>query len=194
MKKKYHFTEEMDDEIRRVYRDEIDIKTRRHTGYLKALAKRLEMPPWMISKRATQIGALATQKKEPNWTQKERDILQRVAHLSLHRIQFTLKRNGYPRTQQGIQIERKKQRFLQKLNGHSARSVARCFGVDPKTVQRWISVGWLKATQRDTSRTPRQGEIFYIKDKWIRDFVVDSISIIDFRKVDKYWLVDLLTN
>ena len=138
MKKKYHFTEEMDDEIRRVYQEEIDIKTRRYTGYLKGLSKRFGIPPWTISKRATTIGALATQRKEPNWTQSELNILQRASHLSLHRIQFILKKNGYRRTQQGIQIKRKQERFLQNLNGHSARSVARCFGVDPKTVQRWI--------------------------------------------------------
>ena len=55
-------------------------------------------------------------------------------------------------------------------------------------------MGWLKASQRDTSRTPRQGEIFYIKDQWIREFIIESVSIIDFRKVDKYWFVDILAH
>ena len=35
MKKKYHFTEEIDAEIRRVYREEVGIRSKRHTGYLK---------------------------------------------------------------------------------------------------------------------------------------------------------------
>lgn len=194
MNKKYHFTEEMDDEIRRVYRDGIGMRYKRNTGYLKKLSKRMGVPAWVISQRATEIGALPTQRKEPRWTQEEIDILQQSAHLSLHAIQVRIKKAGYWRTQQGIQIRRCQEQFLQNLDGHSATAVARCFGVNPKTVQRWISVGWLKTTTRESARPVEQGPLFYIKDKWIREFIVESVAVIDFRKLDKYWLVDLLTN
>lgn len=184
----------MDDEIRRVYQDGIGMRFKRNTGYLKKLSERMGFPGWVISQRATEIGALPTQRREPRWTQEEVDILQQFAHLSLHAIQVRIKKAGYRRTHQGIRIKRTQMRFLQNLDGHSATAVARCFGVTPKTVQRWISVGWLKATRRESVRPVEQGALYYIEDEWIREFIIDSVSVIDFRKLDKYWLVDLLAN
>ena len=35
--------------------------------------------------------------------------------------------------------------------------------------------------------------MYYIKDKWVKNFIVENVNIIDFRKVDKYWLVGILT-
>ena len=35
---------------------------------------------------------------------------------------------------------------------------------------------------------------WWIKRKHVRDFVAESIGIIDIRKVDKVWFVDLLVN
>ena len=194
MNKKYFFTEQIDDMIREVYRDKINIRSKLHTGYLKDLSKRLGIPDWRISKRAVELGAMASQKKEPNWSDRELRILQSSAHLSLPRIQVNLNKLGFHRTQQGIQQKRKHMRFLQNLNGNSISSVAECFGVDKKTVVRWIKNGLLKSTRRETTRTAEQGELFFIKDKWIREFVVDSVAVIDFRKIDKYWVVDLLAN
>lgn len=194
MKQKYFFTDEMDDRIREVYQQEVGMKSKLHTGYLKKLSFAFGIPPWTISKRACKLGVLPTQRKEPNWADHELKILESSAHLSVPRIQNNLKKYGYSRTHQGILIKRKEMRFLKNLNGHSARSVAECFGVDPKTVMRWIEQGWLKATKRETNRAKSQGELFFIKDKWIKKFIVHSVSVVDFRKIDKYWLVDLLAN
>ncbi len=194
MRKKYHFTEEIDARIRRVYQEEVGMKSKLHTGYLKKLGKELNMPSWRISKRATELGVLPTKKKEPNWSDQELKILYTSAHLSLGMIQKNLKKLGFHRTQQGIQQKRKHMRFLQNLHGHSAASVAIGFGVDKKTAVRWIENGWLKATRRETTRNEGKANLFYIKDKWIREFIIESVAIIDFRKLDKYWIVDILAN
>lgn len=194
MKKKYHFTEEIDARIRRVYQEEVGMRSILHTGYLKELSKELGMPNWRISKRATELGVLPTKRKEPNWSERELKILQSSAHLSLGRIQKNFKKCGFHRSQQGIQQKRKHMRYLQNLNGHSAASVAIAFGIDKKGVVRWIEKGWLKATRRETTRDEGNANMFFIKDKWIKAFIIDSVAVIDFRKLDKYWLVDLLTN
>ena len=69
----------------------------------------------------------------------------------------------------------------------------RAIGVDDHCITRWIGLGYLQAKRRGTDRTPQQGgDIWYIKDRWVRDFVVDHVNEIDIRKVDKYWFVDLL--
>lgn len=194
MKRKYHFTEEIDARIRQVYQEEIGMRSKLYTGYLKELSKELGMPNWRISKRATELGVLPTKKKEPNWSERELKILQSSAHLSLGRIQKNFKKYGFHRTQQGIQQKRKHMRYLQNLNGHKASAVAIGFGVDHKAVIRWIEKGWLKAARRETTRDEGKANMFYIKDKWLREFIIESVAIIDFRKLDKYWIVDLLVN
>ena len=194
MKKKYHFTEEIDARIRKAYQEEVGMKTKLHTGYLSKLSEELDMPSWRISKRATELGVLPTKKKEANWNTRELRILESSSHLSLSRIQKNLKRVGFQRTQQGIQQKRKHMRYLQNLNGHSAASVAVGFGIDKKGVVGRIEKGWLRASRRETTRDEGNANMYYIKDKWIKEFIVESVAVIDFRKLDKYWIVDILAN
>jgi len=84
--------------------------------------------------------------------------------------------------------------LLQDLDGQSATSLALCFGVDPKTVMRWIDNGWMRTEKRSGANGSRgKWDHFYIKDKWVKAFIVENVNVIDFRKVDKHWLVSLLT-
>jgi len=192
--KKYHFTPEMDDRIRVLYQNKVGMKSVAYKGYVQDLAAKFGMPRWRVSKRAVELGILPVQKKEPVWSEKELEILERSAHLTPGIIQKNLKKKGFSRTQMGIILKRKQMRFLKNLHGHSARSVAVCFGIDDHTIIRWIEKGWLKARKRGTERIKAQGgDHWFIKNKWIRDFIKESVSVIDFRKVDKYWLVDLLS-
>jgi len=187
MKKKHFFTAEMDADITKTYQEGVGIRSKRHTGYLKGLSQRIGIPPWRISKRAVELGILPTQKKEPNWTDRELKILELNSHLSLSRIKVNLKKYGFARTEQGIYQKRKSMRFVLALNDYNVASIAMCFGVDAHTVKRWIERKLLKSQKREGSR-------YYIKRLWIKKFIVENVSIIDFRKIDKYWLVDLLTN
>ena len=184
---KYPITPEMHNEIRRVYQNSA-------RGARTAYARKVSIPLWAITKYAMNQGWMEKQKKEPNWGATELKILGRNAHLSPTRIQFKLKQEGFKRTINGIVLKRKKMRMLQNLNGQSAASVADCFGVDIHFVLRAIKGGRLKATRRDTNRTDSQGgDIWYIKDRDIKEYVVDHLNEIDVRKVDKYWFVDILT-
>lgn len=163
-------------------------------GEIRDLAIRLGLPRWKVTRYAISQGFTAKQKKEPDWSQRELSILHQNAHLAASVIQKRLKKHGFCRTEVGIVIKRKRMRFLQNLNGHSARSVAECFGIDVHSVMRYIKNGWLVAKKRGTQRTEAQGgDSWYIKDKDIRDFVINSVAVVDFRKIDKYWLVDLLS-
>ena len=187
--RKYLVTPEAHEAIRRAYQGETG------NGEIRELAKALGLPRWKITKHAIDQGWITRSKKEPDWTERELGILERSAHRSPAIIQRHLARVGFHRSELGIVLKRKRMRFLQNLDGHSGRAVAECFGVDEHCVTRWISLGYLKAKQRGTKRTTIQGgDIYYIKDEWIREFVVNTVSEIDFRKVDKYWLVDLLTD
>jgi hypothetical protein len=62
-------------------------------------------------------------------------------------------------------------------------------------VTRWINAGQLKATLRGTARDERQnGDIYLIREKDVRRFVLEHPSDIDLRKVDQLWFLDMLTN
>ncbi|MBW2607721.1 MAG: hypothetical protein JRD05_08810 [Deltaproteobacteria bacterium] len=190
---KYSFTAEMDEQIRRLYLNDVGIKPVAYKGPVRDLALKFGMPRWRVSRRALELGILPVQKKEPNWSEKEIKILEHASQYTLQVIQRKLKAAGYSRSQMGILLKRRRMRFLNNLKGYSAESVAMCFGIDSHAVIRWIENGWLKAKKRGTNRTARQGgDQWYIKDKDIRDFIIDSAAVIDIRKVDKYWLIDLL--
>ena len=185
---KWAITPDMHDEIMAVYQGDTG------DGQVRDMAIRLGLPRWKVTRCAIDNGWTAKQKKEPDWSEKELKILERNAHLTPSVIQRRLRKYGYHRSEVGIVIKRKRMRFLQNLNGHSARTVSECFGIDIHSVARYIEKGWLKAQKRGTYRTAAQGgDIYYIKDKWIKDFIIENVAVIDFRKVDKYWLVNLLT-
>lgn len=184
---KWPITSEMHEQIKKLYRNNTG------NGEVAEYAKRIGYPRWKITRYAVTHGWLARQKKEPDWSEKELKILEYNAHLSPEAIQRRLVKYGYKRTECAIVLKRKRMRFLKNLNGQSANSLALCFGTDVKFITRAIKHGKLKAKKRGTKRIERQGgDHYHIKDKDIRAYIIGYVAEIDFRKIDKYWLVDLL--
>ncbi len=162
-------------------------------GEIAALSQKLGLPRWKISRHAISQGWVAKKRKEPEWTERELTILQRSAHLSPERIQVHLRKAGFARSVTGIVLKRKRMRMLKNIEGHSARDVAMCFGVESHVVTRWIRLGYLKARRRGTDRVKAQGgDHWFIKEKWMQEFVLNCLDEVDLRKVDKYWFVDLV--
>ena len=193
-KAKYIITPEMENEIRRVYREEVGMEPCcKGNDPVRRLAERLDLPRWKVTRTAIRLGLIATQKKELNWSPEELKILESHAHKCPEVIQQHLKKAGYKRSVTGIILKRKRLRLLQNLKGQSATSLAECFGVDMKTVQRWIRQGLIKTNKRELNRTKQQGgNAYYIKDRWVRDFIVKYPELIDLRKVEKHWFIDIL--
>lgn len=184
---KWPITPEMAEEIKRLY------QTDTGNGQVAALAKKWGYPRWKISRYVVIHGWVPTQPKEPDWSDEEKSILERNAHFSPEAIRRRLKNHGYVRSVSGIVNKRKRLRYCQNLNGQSAVKLALCFGTDAKFVTKAIQDGRLKAARRGTRRTERQGgDSYYIKDKDIRKYIIDNVHEIDFRKADKYWLIDIL--
>jgi len=184
---RYIITPEMHEKIKEIY------KTYTGNGEINALAQELRLPRWKITRYAITNGWIARQKKEPEWTEKEVHVLEQAAHLSPDRIRMRLKHYGFLRSTTGIVLKRRRMRFLANLKGQSARSVAECFGVEVKVITRAINLGQLKAGRRGTDRIPQQGgDMWFIKDSDIRAYIMDYLTEIDIRKVDKYWFVDVI--
>lgn len=186
-KVKHVVTPEMHKAIRTAY------ATGTGRNEINDLARIIGLPRWKVSRYAISQGWIARTNKEPDWTEKELEILERSAHRSPDVIQRHLKRAGFARSVTGIVLKRKRMRYLMNLEGQSARALAACFGIDEHTVTRWINRGQLRAMKRGLHRTPQQGgDIYLIKDDWVRAFILENVAEVDLRKVDKYWFVDMI--
>jgi hypothetical protein len=190
MKQKYTFTAAMDDEIRYVYRHQV----RRKQGQpVKDLSLKWGISMNRISARASALGVIAVERRRPPWTEEELAIVEKHGHKSPGAIRVRLKASGYVRSDTAIRQKLKEQNILQNLKGESVYALAECFGIHPKTISSWITRGLLHAKQRGTNRTEKQGgDAWFITTQDVRQFVKSHLAIIDFTKVDKYWLVDLL--
>jgi hypothetical protein len=174
----------------RVYREKQHTKKRQ---WIKELSRRFSIPAWKISRRARLIKAYEPRVKELPWSARELHILELNAMYVPEVIQRKLRARGFRRSVAGIDIKRDRMRFKEQQEPCSARAVSRCFGIDTHTVLSWIAKGWLKAAHKGTKRHGHQGgDEWIIKDKDIRNFIIDNIGVVDLRKVDKWWFVSVL--
>src|ERR1035441_4414152 len=139
-KRKYAFTDQIDQVIREIYLTHRDAK--KHPG-IPLLAKKVGMPHWALKKRARELGLART--KELPWSEAELGILARYAWMSDERIRLKLKAAGYSRTEPEIHLKLKRMRYKQDGSFYSAYSLAQALGIDPHAVTRWIKSGHLKA-------------------------------------------------
>ena len=186
---KYKITPEIRARIEKVY------KTDTGNGQVAALAKALGFPRWKVTRYAVEHGLTAKQQQQPDWSEAETELLQKLARYSPGRIRIKMKARGYTRSVNGIVLKMRRMKMRQNIKGHSARDVARCLGVHDHFVTRAIKAGRLSATKRGTARTERQGgDHWYILAQNLRQYILNHLHEIDIRKVDKYWFVDLLAN
>jgi len=185
-RRKYVFTNQIDQLIREVYLNHRDAKT----GFgIRPLAKKVGMPHWALKKRARELG-LARAKELP-WSEPELAILSRYAWMSDERIRLKLKDAGYARTVTGIHLKQKRMKFKHDGSFYSAYGLAKALGIDPHAVTRWIKTGHLKAKLRGTGRTPQQnGDSYLIQERDVRRFILKHPTDIDLRKVDQLWFLD----
>ena len=189
-RRKYIFTDQIDQLVREIYLNPPDAKTR---PGIRLLAQKVGMPHWALKKRARELGLART--KELPWNEPELEILARYAWMSDERIRLKLKAAGYTRTVTAIHLKLKRMRFKHDGNFYSACSLAQALGIDPHAVTRWIKSGHLKAKLRGTARTEQQnGDSYVIQEKDVRRFILEHPTDIDLRKVDQLWFLDLITN
>src|ERR1019366_9883518 len=189
-RRKYAFTDQIDQVIREVYFNHRDAKKR---PGIRLLAKKVGMPHWALKKRARELGLAPT--KELPWSEAELRILARYAWMSDERIRLKLKSAGYARTVTAIHLKLKRMRFKHDGSFYSASGLAQALGIDSHAVTRWIKSGHLKAKLRGTARTEQQnGDIYLIHEKDVRRFILEHPTDIDLRRVDQIWFLDLITN
>lgn len=189
-RRKYTFSDQIDQLIREIYFSPPDAKNR---PGIRLLAKKVGIPHWALKKRARVLGLART--KEKPWSEPELEILARHAWMSDERLRLKLKAAGYARSATAVHLKLRRMGFKQDGSFYSANSLAQALGIDPHAVTRWINKGHLKAKFRGTARGPQQnGDIYLIREKDVRRFILEHPSDIDLRKVDQLWFLDLVTN
>ena len=184
---KYFFASEMDKEILYTYSINIDNKPR-----VINLAKKFNMPRWAIYQRALKIGAVNSSHQKRPWEYDEIKILERNAHYAPLTIKKKLAKAGFHRSIASIVLKRKRMRLLSNLKGVSACLCAEFLGVDLHWVLNHISTGSLKA---EVIRRDREGKSnYYIKERNLRQFIINNPDVIDLRKVEKYYFIELVAN
>ena len=189
-RRKYVFTDQIDQFIREIYLSHPGAKTR---PGIRMLAKKVGIQHWALKKRARELGLART--KERPWSEPELEILARYAWMSDERIRLKLKDAGYSRSATGIHLKLRRMKFKQDPSFYSASGLAEALGIDSHAVSRWIRSGHLKAKLRGTARGEKQnGDIYVIREKDVRRFILKHPTEIDLRKVDQLWFLDLLTS
>jgi len=174
---KYPVTPEIAGLIKNVY------QTSTGNGEVKALARRIGYPRSRITKYAILQGWQPKTRKQPSWSPAEIRILEKYAYLGPDRIRLYLKKRGFERSISGIVLKRKRMRLLRNIDGHSARQVAECFGVNEHLITNAIKTGRLKAERRETGRTELQGgDIWFIRERDVKQYIIENIHELIFAK------------
>jgi hypothetical protein len=164
------------------------------SGSIKGLAKTINRTRQWIRARAIKLGVAVPRFKAPPWHPAEIEIIAEHPHLGPLALKWRLRKAGFERTE--VAIVRKLVLLGASMidpDHYTANGLSKLFGIDAKVVTGWIAKGWLGAARRGTIRTDQQGgDQWWISRDQVRRFVVGSVAVIDFRKLDKVWLVELL--
>lgn len=174
-------TDFIDAQIRRVY----EARTSRTMPELQVLARRIKWPDYAVRKRASQLGLSGT--REPAWTEKETQIVERLAWMCNRKIVERLRAAGFHRTETGVALKRKRLRAGANLPYFTARGLGECLGEDSHKVARWIERGWLPAKKSERK------EAWLIHENDVYRFLLEYPMEYELRKVDQLWFLDAIT-
>lgn len=166
-------------------------------GALKQLCLTLGRPLRAVQARALSLGHASPRFKEPDWTEPELEIVRALATSKPRWIRRKLRDAGFNRTEGAIVVKLNRLEVSREeldedhLTGAGLEMV---LGINRRSIPRLVERGLLKARKdRVTSGALVDGD-WRIARKDVRDFVIHNVALVDFRRVDKHWLVDLLTN
>lgn len=194
-REKYPLPEGFEAELREVYENRVRME-RPSSKYAPAaeLAKKYGIPRWKVSRCAMLLGLTATtRRKMPPWSEAELQLLSKSSHLTPHAIAARFRRAGYVRSEAAIVIKLTRTGARALADVYTSREVSDIFGVDSKVIRKWIGENCLAAERRGTARVGTQlGDIWNITTEAIRQMIKHYPELVDFRKIDKYFVARLL--
>ena len=171
----------------------------RKTGPILALSTKLGIPRAILLKRARKLGLHPQIARHGvRWTAEQDEFLLRYAHLTPETISKKFAARGTPRSPSAVALRLERAHrtsrctVLQEKGMYTESEACRLLGVHHKLLNRLIEAKDLPAT-RDGQRADGRAQQWLIKEKDLRELVINYTAHINFDRVDKYWLVDLLT-
>ena len=129
-----------------------------------------------------------------HWSDKEKKIVEASRTMSDRSISKKLMESGYKRTDSQIMSYRRKHKIVWNTGDKlSSVQVAGGLGVHHTTVYNWIKNGKLKGGKIGLTLFA-ETKPFLIKPKDLKLFLTKHIDIINLKSVDKYFLVNILTD
>jgi transposase-like protein len=188
-----HFTPEMEARI-------VELYTPPYVrGAIAAQARDWGCSTASVCHRARGLGLspMAQQGGYPRWTPEEIRLLRQMPTLTHREASHALAKAGYSRTMESVMNFRLRDGWRSRVErdemavGYSAKGLANLLGVDATTVLRWIRQGLLKATREEG--TEKRCAFYRVQPKHLYDFLTQYVHYWEPAKVDKYWLMDVLT-
>ncbi len=147
--------------------------------------------------RCLGLSPLAQQGGHHRWRTEEIKLLRHMPTLTHREASQALAKAGYSRTPEAVMNFRFRDGWRSQVErdemtvGYSAKGLATLLGVDATTILRWIRQGLLKAT-REGGQDSRCA-FYRVQPKHLYDFLTQHVHYWEPAKVDKYWLMDVLT-
>jgi transposase-like protein len=189
-----HFTPEMEARI-------VELYTPPYVrGAIAAQARDWGCSTASVCHRARGLGLspMAQQGGYPRWTPEEIRLLRQMPTLTHREASHALAKAGYSRTMESVMNFRLRDGWRSRVErdemavGYSAKGLANLLGVDATTVLRWIRQGLLKATREEG--TEKRCAFYRVQPKHLYDFLTQYVHYWEPAKVDKCWLMDVLTS
>ena len=177
-------TPQIDDMIRRVY------QTKPERGSVVECARALGRSIYWVNARATKLGLVAPRFKEGPWSDAEVELLRTNASKTPRTISQIMQRHGFKRTEAAVVVKLKRLRIDRTdENLVTVDDLADCMGINRSSVDGWIAKGLLPTVE---GGGPGIRHKRLINRSALRRFILDNVALIDIRKVDKHWFVDLI--
>lgn len=181
---RYTTTPYIDEAIRRYYAGDP------RKGGLSKLAHQVGRPVKWVAMRARTLAVQRPRFADTPWSEAEVAIVRQHAKRIPVVIAAVLRRKGYRRSPNAVALKLCRLRCDRTDDDHySASGLAELFGVHLSTVSGWIAKGWLKAGRKGMTC---EHDHYRIHHAYVRRFVIENVGAIDLRRVDKYWLIDLI--
>ena len=192
----YHPARVWSDDENRVLREQWPLVMRKKQS-IQRLAERLHASEHQVRSQAMTLCLSHPRIATTSWSDAENDLLEATHHLALRTAAARFRHAGFRRSESAIASQRNRQalRAADSTNAYSANGLSKLLGITDNYIQRWIRLGWLKATPRTDAIDPRHGgpaDRWLIYPKDVRRFLLTYTAHIDPSRADKYWLFDLL--
>lgn len=186
------FTDEMDAALREAYLNY-------EPGKIHKLSQELRCSHKVIRRRADKLKLPKIRQNRYNigyrrWTGPEVRLLLENESLSSRQLEAVFHKNGYVRSDGGIDCFRRLHHAWLAAHhqdefevGYSTFQLQDLLGIDSSTIVRWIHKKLLKAHQ------PKADALnFRIRREDLLRFLIEHPARWDCKKVDTYWLMDLV--